>query len=265
MSCADVAQKPGGDLPEYVEVSDEPSHHTIFKNEYCIAIRVQFEKGHSTLFHRHSQDSLFVFLANISIHNNPTHRPAWDDSIQYGGAVFARHGVKPIIHQITALTGDMHCLDIEILKPPPEDCKPAGPLTPEQAPGHVLEINKDRMRTYRVKAEKGGHVAATYGFCGLVIFLKGAKVKLWSSRSDGLVGEALDKCLKRKDTENGKEEGSEAQKGICLNAGEGVPLKILGGDILWLQGPQSIRITDMSEGGETGEGGLEILIAEWCC
>lgn len=51
----------------YVEVYDEPMHPTVFENEYVRALKVDCAAENDTLFHRHSQDSFFVFFRTAQV------------------------------------------------------------------------------------------------------------------------------------------------------------------------------------------------------
>jgi len=58
----DLWEFPNGTLEEIVEVGDEPRHHVVLVNEYTRTIKVKFDKGDTTLCHRHAEDSLYFFL-----------------------------------------------------------------------------------------------------------------------------------------------------------------------------------------------------------
>lgn len=51
----------------YVEVYDEPLHPTVFENEYVRVLKVDCAAETETLFHRHSQDSFFLFFRTAQV------------------------------------------------------------------------------------------------------------------------------------------------------------------------------------------------------
>ncbi|CAM9970218.1 unnamed protein product, partial [Ectocarpus sp. 13 AM-2016] len=53
--------------PEFVEVYDEPLHPTVFENEYVRVLKVDCPMNQDTMYHRHSQDSFFLFFRTAQV------------------------------------------------------------------------------------------------------------------------------------------------------------------------------------------------------
>lgn len=56
----------GVDVP-YVEVYDEPLHPTVRDNKYVRVIKAGCPAHEETMFHRHSQDSFFIFFESAQV------------------------------------------------------------------------------------------------------------------------------------------------------------------------------------------------------
>ncbi|CAN0043470.1 unnamed protein product [Discosporangium mesarthrocarpum] len=66
-----------GSLVDYVEVHDEPFHRRQFNNEYCWIYIACFQPGETSLWHRHSQDTLYICLQQVAAINRPTDKVRW--------------------------------------------------------------------------------------------------------------------------------------------------------------------------------------------
>ena len=66
-STSSVTTPPGNADVPYVEVYDEPLHPTVLNNKYVRVIKVGCSAHQETMFHRHSQDSFFVFFENAQV------------------------------------------------------------------------------------------------------------------------------------------------------------------------------------------------------
>lgn len=62
-----VAKDAQVQAPEFVEVYDEPLHPTVFENEYVRVLKVDCPMNQDTMFHRHSQDSFFLFFRSAQV------------------------------------------------------------------------------------------------------------------------------------------------------------------------------------------------------
>ena len=55
-----------GDMA-YVEVYDEPMHPTVLENEFVRVIKVDCPANESTMLHRHSESSFFLFFRSAKV------------------------------------------------------------------------------------------------------------------------------------------------------------------------------------------------------
>lgn len=53
--------------PQFVEVYDEPLHPTVFENDYVRVLKVDCPMNQDTMYHRHSQDSFFLFFRTAQV------------------------------------------------------------------------------------------------------------------------------------------------------------------------------------------------------
>jgi len=65
-----------------VEVGDEPRHKVKIVNKYTRAILVQFPAGDRTLPHRHSKDSVYLFLRAAKVQNHVLGRGCLSDAME---------------------------------------------------------------------------------------------------------------------------------------------------------------------------------------
>lgn len=54
-------------MPEYVEVYDEPLHKTVLENDHVRVIKVDCPAETDTMYHRHSQNSFFLFFKDVQV------------------------------------------------------------------------------------------------------------------------------------------------------------------------------------------------------
>src|SRR5262249_38919416 len=73
-----------------VPVEDEPSHKTVFRNDYVQAFRVTLEPGQSTLMHVHAHDDAAVRLSRSRTTQQTLGQPVSNAEEVSPGAVSAR-------------------------------------------------------------------------------------------------------------------------------------------------------------------------------
>lgn len=62
-----------GSEVDYVEVHDEPIHRRQFNNDFCWIYIAGFQPGETSLWHRHSENTLYVCVKNAcAALNRPT-------------------------------------------------------------------------------------------------------------------------------------------------------------------------------------------------
>jgi hypothetical protein len=196
-------------VDEYVEVRDEPRHRRRFENEFVRVYDVLIPPGDTTLYHRHTEDTFYV-----AVHEATVRDQTWgEDDTRTGtapaGSVLCRlHRSRPLIHQVHNVgDAEMRLIGAEI-KASPAVRSPE----PLDAPGHVLTLERDRLRVYELSLEPGESTGAIeYRFASLTVFLTVAT--LVSRTSNGTDRTAVH-----------------------------AP-----GDVIWLPGPAALSLTNLGE------------------
>uniref|UniRef100_A0A0G4FAB1 Uncharacterized protein n=1 Tax=Chromera velia CCMP2878 TaxID=1169474 RepID=A0A0G4FAB1_9ALVE len=170
---------------EFVEVADEPSHLTVFKNEFTTVLKVSFPPGVTTWMHRHSEDSLYFFLVEPELHvlNELLGCAPVEDKMEFGEVRFGTHRGTPLVHKITnKTTQQMLCIDAEVTKSPPM-VRGEKPL---EAPFHELVKTRDRCRVYRVLLKPGESFQTVYDFFSLMVVKERGEIEV-SKGKDGFL------------------------------------------------------------------------------
>jgi hypothetical protein len=161
---------------EYVEVRDEPRHRRRFENEFVRVYDVQVPPGDRTLYHRHTEDTFYVAVNEATVRDR-----TWrDDESRMGtapaGTVLCRpHRSRPLIHQVENVgASDLRLIGAEI-KASPAVTSPAA----LDIPGHVLTLERDRLRAYELSLEPGDSTGEIeYGFSSLTVMLTLASLRI---------------------------------------------------------------------------------------
>ncbi|CAM9309493.1 unnamed protein product [Ectocarpus fasciculatus] len=175
-----VAKDARVQAPEFVEVYDEPLHPTVFENEYVRVLKVDCPMNQDTMYHRHSEDSFFLFFKSAQIRNEVVGKEPFEVELEAGSFYWGDHLANPIIHKArraraaTAIcvgNRKLDCMDIEIKedRPRPASLNPALPSTSQRN----LCFENGVLRAYRVKLAPGeciGSVFDTGGGDGSVPF-----------------------------------------------------------------------------------------------
>jgi len=134
-----------------VPVVDEPRHKLVFSNDYIRLLDVWIKPGDTTLYHRHATASAIVFLTKTATGSQPLGgNPSGGQAVP-GNSFFAPYQEKPIIHRVwNQDTVVYHVMDIELLKPGPENAPPA-------LSGENVRLNFDQkmVRSYTLDLAKG--------------------------------------------------------------------------------------------------------------
>ncbi|CAM9454767.1 unnamed protein product [Ectocarpus sp. 12 AP-2014] len=164
-----VAKDAQVQAPEFVEVYDEPLHPTVFENEYVRVLKVDCPMNQDTMYHRHSQDSFFLFFRTAQIRNEVVGKEPFEVELEAGSFYWGDHLANPIIHKArraTAATAicvgnrKLDCMDIEIKvdRPRPASLSPALPRTSQRD----LCFENDVLRAYRVKLAPGECISSVF-------------------------------------------------------------------------------------------------------
>jgi hypothetical protein len=161
---------------QYVEVRDEPRHRRRFENEFVRVYDVLIPPGDTTLYHHHTEDTFYVAVNEATVRD----RTWGDDEARTGtaaaGSLLCRpHRSRPLIHQVENLgDSEMRLIGAEIKKSPATTS--AAPLN---APGHVLTLERERLRAYELSLDPGQSTGEIeYRFSSLTVSLTTASLVL---------------------------------------------------------------------------------------
>ena len=157
-------------MSDYVEVRDEPRHRHRFENAYARVYDVLVPPGDTTLYHRHTEDTLYVAVAPASILDQTLGEDEWQAAdVPAGVCVCRHHRKRPLTHRVSNNGDrDMRMIGVEV-KQGPERTNPE----PFAAPGLALSWERERLRAYSLSLEPGastGPVASS--FTGVSILLE---------------------------------------------------------------------------------------------
>lgn len=161
---------------EWVEVRDEPRHRRRFENDYVRVYDVLIPPGDVTRYHRHTQDTFYVAVNEATVSDTTWGEvEARTGTAPAGTAMCRPHLTRPLIHQVHNVgAGEMRLIGAEIKASPPVTS--AAPL---EAPGHVLTLERDRLRVYELSLAPGETTGEIeYGFSSLTVLLTIATLRL---------------------------------------------------------------------------------------
>eukprot|EP00752_Nemacystus_decipiens_P003359 g3106.t1 len=141
-------------MPEYVEVYDEPLHPTVFENDFVRVLKVDCPSNRDTMFHRHSQDSFFLFFRTAQIRNEVVGKEPFEVELQGGSFYWGDHLANPIVHKVCVGKHNLDCMDVEIKADRPKPTS-LGPALRNDIPKRDLCLDNDVVRAYRVKLAHG--------------------------------------------------------------------------------------------------------------
>lgn len=89
----DIWVLPDGTKEEILEVANETRHHVVLSNEYTRVLKVKFPPEDTTFAHRHSEDSLYFFLAEggLDIVNHVKGSEPICDCCEFGEVRYGTH------------------------------------------------------------------------------------------------------------------------------------------------------------------------------
>tara|TARA_B100000676_G_C17708195_1_gene644886 strand:- start:50 stop:670 length:621 start_codon:yes stop_codon:yes gene_type:complete len=176
----------------WVPVRDEPRHRHRFENNFARVYDVLVPSGDATLYHHHTEDTLYVAIAPASLRDQ-----TWGETdtraaqVEAGICICRPHRTRPLIHRVRNVgQGDMRMIGVEVKASPPETS-----VSPLEASNVAMRWENERLRAYDVALEPG---AATdeldCGFHGVAIMLTSACLafesdtpEIWSAAAGDLV------------------------------------------------------------------------------
>lgn len=163
-----------GSAEGWVEVRDEPRHRRRFEDGFIRMYDVLVAPGDTTLYHRHTEDTLYVSINDATVRDQQWGREDTRTGDAPAGLCLCRpHRTKPLIHQVTNVgTEPMRMIGAEIKAAPA--LRADAPL---DAPHHALTLERERVRVYELALEPGASTGAIeYGFAAYTVVLSVATV-----------------------------------------------------------------------------------------
>ena len=170
----------------YVEVRDEPRHRRRFENRFVRVYDVLIPPGDTTLYHRHTEDTLYVAVNEATVRDRTFGEDGERTGTAPAGMILCRpHRSRPLIHQVHNMgEAEMRLIGAEIKDSPSDPSRPMadhldGDGLPAvlEAPGLRVALERDRLRAYELElgpGESTGEVSSR--LCALTIFLTVATV-----------------------------------------------------------------------------------------
>lgn len=170
-----------GSAEGWVEVRDEPRHRRRFEDGVIRMYDVLVAPGDTTLYHRHTEDTLYVSINDATVRDQQWGRDETRTGEAPAGLCLCRpHRTKPLIHQVTNVGVEpMRMIGAEIKAAPA--LRGVAPVSrsdaPLDAPHHALTLERDRVRVYELALEPGASTGAIeYGFAAYTVVLSVATV-----------------------------------------------------------------------------------------
>ncbi len=163
----------------FVEVADEPRHYPRFENDHARVYDVRFKPGESSLYHRHSVNTLYVTVYATQVFDQTygdehgvTHQ------LPAGLCGCRPHGREPLIHRVrNDGEGLMQMIGAEYKTAPNTLAD-----QPLKAPFHTLvddPFKGESIRCYQIDLPPGASTGVLdYRFSGLVVSLSEATLAI---------------------------------------------------------------------------------------
>lgn len=150
--------------PDVCEVYVEPRHRFRLRNAWTNVYEIELPRNEQTLFHRHTEDTVYFVVADAEVRESFPDKPAILTTAKAGGTMCRAHKHDPLVHQVRNVgTGLMHLLGAEAIAQPP-----ASTTAPPDLPGHTLKTESGRFRVFDVTAAEQA-VTVDYEVYGLLV------------------------------------------------------------------------------------------------
>ncbi|MGR9091796.1 MAG: hypothetical protein ACU85U_14580 [Gammaproteobacteria bacterium] len=148
---------PSGSAPGVCEVYEEPRHRFRLRNAWTNVYEIELPRNEQTLFHRHTEDTVYFVVADAEVRESFPDKPAILTTATAGGTMCRAHKHEPLVHQVRNVgAGLMHLLGAEAIAQPPASAT----VLPDLA-GHTLKTESGRFRVFDVAV---GEQAVTIGY-----------------------------------------------------------------------------------------------------
>lgn len=173
----------------FVEVHDEPCHYPRFENAHARVYDVRFPPGASSLYHRHSVNTMYVAIYDSRVYDQAFQQAQGVTHDLPAGLCGCRpHGREPLIHRVrNDGTGLMQMIGAEHRQSPPVLAE-----RPLVAPFHTAvddPFHGESIRFYRIDLLPGQRTGLLdYNFSGLLVSLSDATLSIGNGRSTQVIG-----------------------------------------------------------------------------
>ena len=162
----------GTTAEDYVEVYDEPLHRVQWNNDYALVYTVNIPCGGLTLWHRHSEDTVYYAIGDVAVQETRPGQPAAILRSACGAAMSRAHHAEPLIHQIENVGSDV----VRFVAAEARGKPPTAQIAPLIAAGHHLDWEAERFRVYQLTTNTALRIE--YEFCGLLVALQPMSVEI---------------------------------------------------------------------------------------
>jgi hypothetical protein len=165
----------------FVEVRDEPRHRHRFENDFVRVYDVLIPPGDTTLYHRHTEDTLYVAIAPASVAD----QTLGDDKVRsfdipVGLSLCRDHRDRPLTHQVNNVgKTDMRMIGVEVKTSP-------GQVTSQPLSGDCVEMKweAERMRGYDVLIPVAGSLELDQDVIGVLVLVTAGCLDFSQTDSD---------------------------------------------------------------------------------
>lgn len=173
----------------FVEVGDEPRHFHRFENAYVRVYDVRFQPGESSLYHRHSANTMYVAVYDGRVYDQTFQQSEGVTHELTAGLCGCRpHGREPLIHRVrNDGTGLLQMIGAEHRQSPPVLAD-----RPLAAPFHTAvddPFRGESIRFYRIDLAPGQSTGVVdYHFSGLLVSVSDATLAMGDGQRSQVIG-----------------------------------------------------------------------------
>lgn len=162
---------------DYVPVHEEPRHRRRFENEYARVYDVLIPPGDQTLYHEHTEDTLYVSILPAEVDDQSYGETTTTSvRVQAGIAICRPHRSEPLIHRVRNVgVSDMRMIGVEAKRTPPDT---------DQSPPNSASLKKlwgnPRMNCYSVELQTLEQIEFSEPrriMAGVLIFLQQCSIR----------------------------------------------------------------------------------------
>lgn len=137
--------------PHYVEVRDEPYHRHRFENARIRLYDVLIPPGETSLFHRHSRNTVYVVIQATKVSNRLPGSSALEVALRQSAVSYLPQREKPLIHAVGNIGDtDARLVGVELIESARDFPRPV-----IETSGYTLEDSFPGVRSYRVNLAPG--------------------------------------------------------------------------------------------------------------